>query len=124
MRSTKTTAPTTITDAVRTYANALESNFLPKWTRGKEIDYTVEVRRANMIEITFSLQFNCTVEIVVRLTYDSFYSLAPWAVEATTPSGKWLNSLRIAEYADFFRNVGRVMERVEDVGNSKRFRKA
>ena len=123
MRSTKTTAPTTITDAVRTYANALESDLLPKWLRGKEIEYTVEVRRANMIEITFTPLYNCTTEIVVRLTYDSFYPLAPWTVEATTPSMKWINNLRIAAHADLLRKIGRVMEQVEDVGNSKRFRK-
>lgn len=117
---TKTSSyPTTAADAVRTYAGALEAHHLPKWTKGKDIETEVVVRNNNRIDVVVSPNYNCTVEVTIRLTYDSFFPLYPWSVEVDLPPQKHMNDRRITEYADFLRKVGRVMDEIETLGNYK-----
>lgn len=91
-----------------------------KWKLlSKDIETEVVVRNNNRIDVVVSPNYNCTVEVTIRLTYDSFFPLYPWSVEVDLPPQKHMNDRRITEYADFLRKVGRVMDEIETLGNYK-----
>lgn len=116
---TKTSSYPTTADAVSTYAGALEAYYLPKWTKGKSLETEVTVRNCNRIDVVVSPQENCTNEITVRLTYDSSWSLHPWTVEVNLPTRKGLDSLDLTNYTNLLREVGRLVEKMETLGNAK-----
>jgi hypothetical protein len=111
---------------VTAFAADLEIVLLPKWTKVPSNDDALEADvlavKGNTIIVECNPIRNCTHTVKIRISYDSVWALHPFSVEADLGSMKGVDEWSIRAYTRFLKNVARLVERISDTANSRKYR--